>query len=684
MDLKGVLHLRGLHAIDIGEAHLRRLSDGALLGVRLVGNRKAVLARHEVALGVELLHLVVRTHGHGNRNGAAGLKVDSIPALDLSADIGAVGAAGATGIRKGAGQRRCAIGLIEQHLKGECLVGCRDAFGGRDRLVQRQVAVRDLIGSGVGLNGRVVANRHRRLVGDIVRSAATLKRALGHANLKLNRALLAGGNVRQRPGEVAVVALGADILMAARELHELSPRGNGIGNRHRGRRVLGVLVANGIGELIAQLNTRPRRILSIALGLLGHIVGRGAGIALIANRNGGLVVNGADSALDILHGVLGNLDTHAHRTVAARRLLAQVPGERLTTRGALIGVLALKGLEHDAGRKLISHGHAGIGLGIDPVDGVDIGVAHREQLPVDVHTGLRDRADRLDLIACVVEDDLAVLGTIAIGHLGRKRAVVVIGHLEQHAARRGRVHGAHALGQVGQALLCHQVKAVGGSVVGIVAFGGKAIRHGGGEVSQLMGFAGSAAELKVNLTEVDRCGTVLARPGCALIHPFERAVGLVLGIQVKGILASLDLVAGVHHLLGSKTFKGSSRDVAVGKGHLGLSGTVLGAIGLHFVSSFDSVGVIVLDGSLGIERSVTATLDRNRHRPIGRIVGVAYLVTLILDHLIGERLIRIFRRKGQATQYAGVGLAIGLRLIVCDDKLTLILVRAQQRLELFG
>ncbi len=92
LDLKGVLHLRGLHAIDVGEAHLRCLSDGTLLGVRLVGNCKAILDRHEAALGVELLHLVVRAHGHGNRHGTAGLKRDGVTALDLSAYIGAVGA----------------------------------------------------------------------------------------------------------------------------------------------------------------------------------------------------------------------------------------------------------------------------------------------------------------------------------------------------------------------------------------------------------------------------------------------------------------------------------------------------------------------------------------------------------------------------------------------------------------
>ena len=162
-----------------------------------------------------------------------------------------------------------------------------------------------------------------------------------------------------------------------------------------------------------------------------------------------------------LHGVLGNLDVHAHRTVAARRLLTQVPGEQLTARGALIGILALKGLEHDARGQLVGHGHVGrnqitggVGLGIGPVDGIGVGVAHRKQLPVDVHIGLRDRANRLDLITRVVEDDLTLLGTIAIGHLGRQIAVVVVGHLEQHAARRRRIHGTHTLGQVGHALLC--------------------------------------------------------------------------------------------------------------------------------------------------------------------------------------------------------------------------------------
>ena len=462
LDLEGVFHLCGLHAVDVGEAHLRRLSDGTLLGVRLIDNRKAVLARHELTLGVELLYLVVRTHGQGNRDGAASLERDGVTALDLSAYISAIGATGATGVRKGAGQRRCAIGLVEQHLKGKCLVGRGDAFGGRNRLAQRQAPVSDLIGSGVGLDGRVVADRHRRLVGNIARSATVLKRVLGHADLKLNRALLAGGNVRQRPGEVAVIVLGADILMVAGELHELGSRGNGIGDRHRGRRALGVLVADGVGEFVAQRHTRPRRILGIALGLLGHVVGRGAGITLVADLNGGSIVDGADRTLGVLHGVLGNLYAHAHQAIAARRLFAQVPGKRLAARGALIGILALKGLEHDASGQLVGYGHVGrnqVTVGIDrsigPVDGVDVGVAHRERLPVDVHIRLRDRADRLDLIVRVVENDLAVLGTIAIGHLGRQRAVVVVGHLEQHAARRGRIHGTHTIGQVGQALLCH-------------------------------------------------------------------------------------------------------------------------------------------------------------------------------------------------------------------------------------
>ena len=58
---------------------------------------------------------------------------------------------------------------------------------------------------------------------------------------------------------------------------------------------------------------------------------------------------------------------------------------------------------------------------------------------------------------------------------------------------------------------------------------------------------------------------------------------------------------------------------------------------------------------------------------------IATLVAPILDNLVGERLIRIFRRKGQATQNTGVGRAIGLRLIVCHGKLALIC--AQQLVE---
>ena len=684
LHLKSVFHLRGLHAVDVGETHLRRLPNGTFLGIRLIGNRKAVLARHEVALGVELLYHVVRTHGQGNRDGATCLKHDGVPALDLSTYIGAIGAAGTASIRKGTGQRRCAIGLVEQHLKGECLVGRDNAFGGRDRLAQRQAPVRDLIGSGVGLDGRVVADRHRRLVGNIARSATALKRVLGHADLKLNRALLAGGNVRQRPGEVAVIVLGAGILMVARELHELGPRGNGIGDRHRGRRALSVLVADGVGELITQRHTRLIRILGIALGLLGHVVGRGAGIALVVNRYGSFVLNGADRTLGVLHSVPGNLDAHAHRTVAARRLLTQVPGKQLTARGALIGILALKGLEHDARGKLVVHGHEGIGLGIDPVDGIDVGVAHREQLPVDVHIGLRDRADRLDLIARIVEDDLAVLGTIAIGHLGRQCAVVVVGHLEQHATRRRRIHGTHARGQVGQALLCHQVKAIGSGVVGIVTLGGNAIVDGAGKVNRLLiRFASSIAKLKVDLTKVNRSDTALARLSRAPIHLFERAIGL-LGIQVKRILASLDLVAGIHYLLGSKTVESSGRSVAVGKEHLSLGNIVLGAKGLCVVDIFNSVGAIVRGRGHGVERTIAAFLNRNLYLPIGGVVCIAALACVVLDHLIGKRLTRILRRKGQASQNTGMGRAIGLRLIVCNDKLALILVRTQQLLKLFG
>ena len=375
--------------------------------------------------------------------------------------------------------------------------------------------------------------------------------------------------------------------------------------------------------------------------------------------------------------------------MAARRLLAQVPSERLATRGALIGVLALKGLEHDASGKLVGHGHLGrnqvaivIGLGVDPVNGVDVGVAHGEQLPVDVHIGLRDRADRLDLIACVVEDDLALLGTVAIGHLGRKLAVVVIGHLEQHAARRGRVHGTHTLGQVGQALLCHQVKAVGSGVVGIVQLGGNTIVDGTGKVNRLLlSSTGSIAKLKVNLTKVDRSDTALARLSRALIHLFERAIRL-LGIQVKRILTRLDLVAGVHYLLGSKTLECSGRDIAVGEEHLGLGGTVLGAISLCIIGIFDIVGVKMLDRGHGIERTIAAFLNRNLYLPIGGVVCIAALAAAILDNLVGERLARIFRRKSQAAQNTGMGRAVGLRLIVCHGELALIC--AQQLVELIG
>lgn len=130
-------------------------------------------------------------------------------------------------------------------------------------------------------------------------------------------------------------------------------------------------------------------------------------------------------------------------------------------------------------------------------------------------------------------------------------------------------------------------------MVGIVSLGGNAIADGVGKVNRLLiSSAGGIAELKVNLAEVDRCGTVLARLGRALIHLFERAVGL-LGIQVKRILTRLDLVAGVHYLLGSKALKGSGRDVAVGEGHLGLGGTALGAK-LRISGKLDVLGVIVL------------------------------------------------------------------------------------------
>ena len=216
-------------------------------------------------------------------------------------------------------------------------------------------------------------------------------------------------------------------------------------------------------------------------------------------------------------------------------------------------------------------------------------------------------------------------------------------------------------------------------MVGIVALGGNAIVDGAGKVNRLlMSSAGSIAKLKVNLTKVDRSGTVLGRLSRALIHLFERAIGL-LGIQVKRILASLDLVAGIHYLLGSKTVECSGRSVAVGKEHLSLGNTVLGAKGLRIAGLFNFVGVIVLDRSHGIERTVTALLNRDLNHPIGGVVLIATLVAPILDNLVGERLIRIFRRKGQATQNTGVGRAIGLRLIVCHGKLALIC--AQQLVE---
>ena len=113
-------------------------------------------------------------------------------------------------------------------------------------------------------------------------------------------------------------------------------------------------------------------------------------------------------------------------------------------------------------------------------------------------------------------------------------------------------------------------------MVGIVALGGNAIRHGAGKINrQSLRSASSIAKLKVNLTKVDRRGTALARLGRALIHPLERTVDL-LRIHVKRILTSLDLVAGVHYLLGSETVECSGRGVAVRKEHLSLFGTTLG------------------------------------------------------------------------------------------------------------
>ena len=113
-------------------------------------------------------------------------------------------------------------------------------------------------------------------------------------------------------------------------------------------------------------------------------------------------------------------------------------------------------------------------------------------------------------------------------------------------------------------------------MIGIVALSGNAIVDGAGKIDRLsIRPTGSIAKLKVNLTEVDRSGTVVARLSRALIHPLERAVDL-LRIHVKRILASLNLIAGVHYLLGSKALKRSGRGVAVRKEHLSLFGTTLG------------------------------------------------------------------------------------------------------------
>ena len=90
----------------------------------------------------------------------------------------------------------------------------------------------------------------------------------------------------------------------------------------------------------------------------------------------------------------------------------------------------------------------------------------------------------------------------------------------------------------------------------------------------------------------------------------------------------------------------------------------------------------MLDGSHGIGRTVGALVNRNRHRPIGRIEGIADLVDVVLDHLVGERLARFVRCKGQTAQNTGVRCTVGLRLIVGNGELALVLVRAQQRLEL--
>ena len=97
---------------------------------------------------------------------------------------------------------------------------------------------------------------------------------------------------------------------------------------------------------------------------------------------------------------------------------------------------------------------------------------------------------------------------------------------------------------------------------------------------------------------------------------------------------------------------------------------------------FNFVGVIVLGRGHGIERTIAAIINRNLYHPIGGVVCIAALAAVILDNLVGERLVRIFRRKGQATQNAGMGRAIGLRLIVCHGELALIC--AQQLVELIG
>ena len=706
--LEAVLHLGGLGVVGVGDA-------GRLDAVRHDGARLAGVARGEAAqlrrrrrrrslddLVAGALGQTRDAHGVARleREGRRALREGEAAALDGRAGHGAGEAVGA---RQG---RAARVGERDGEVE-PCVGDVRGTHGaaGDHGLAQLKRAVAHDERGDVGADLRVVGNLHRGGVRhDAVGGAAGV--GLGsYVHLEAHLARLASRHVLERPHHSGGVVVERAALRCA-SLHIGGAGRHGVTHHDGGRAALGILVGDGVQDVLAHLHG--------ACGLAGggvhhlgllhrRVVHRGTGVGGAAGdlHRGGV--------LDLAHAVcLGKLVdpvVHLGREGEAARGKRGPGGQgdahlRAALRvGGDAGVDAGGQAAHTHVREALREhvGHRDVGAGgvalavhgvVDPGERVGERVAHADLLAVGIENLNRVArraglgAHLLGRVVGVGERDAAA--ALVIGDLGVEHAGRLVGDPDRDVACHGVDPGGDARGQVGRVLVHLQAHGVGlmGAVVAHKTRRQHLVeRQRAGLDALLKRVVGSRAAVglkavahrEADLREVDARG--LPRLGGEVVaRGIEHDRLLVSRVAVHEGELEAELAVG-HVAAGQRLGRVDARGAAL-KVALGLEGVLerrrgtadnVGPRrvdeGLH-VADLLAGGAVVRHPGGDLHGALAVGHGAHRDDVVAGVVGVPGRAARLLADAVGEGLAVVVLGEGgrQGRGVGGVGAPLGGRV----------------------